>query len=730
MAIERTPIRILILLSIPFLAFAPVQRENPDSTGLTEPHNQWLERGYQAEREGDYEKALRIWSRAREELEVPSSQIGLEYIRLAAEHGLREWYAEATSMYFWAISRPFEGGNREAIRSELRRLQPLAGNGLYRQWAEWFEKQNPRLAADLRGFWVQLDPTPGESINERLIEHWRRIAWSRAHFRKNSKTIFGTDDRALVYVRYGEPDQRHTGRLILDEGVTGRRLARLFDTTAAPADRENSGSPVRPEPGETPPPESAPLREREFDRLEEYLLRHHFNREYEIWIYRPPEGSPDAPLIFLFGEEPQSGEFGQIGSLDDLIPEGAFSDSRYQQELPDFARRGLTPALALQLIYYEQVARVEPLFQEPFRSILSAFYEQPSGSRNLDQTMRNQNRQWLSARELAAPRHRSSVARLLPRIPVDLFQYRLLDQDGNPLLVSFLESRPGRALVQDREYNLLRSEPGSGEAGMNGSENNPASTERTGTGGSGQEQSGRGGESDEAPGQDDPYLLTHHLVVYDLEWNEMEHLERRYTLPASGVEDPLMQSHFISRHNVSLHQTAATQLFNTDPESSSWYPAIFPDSLRGAGIVHLRQPEPLQNEPNQLELADLLLGYRAPVPEGYPFPFRVANRQKIPGDQSLLLHFEVYNLEPAESGYTGFELTYRIFPVLEDGTLQTDQEAFYLTIGFEHDETRLVEDIEIQTTQLASGMYELQVYVEDSVNGKRKERKIRFEVIN
>jgi hypothetical protein len=116
------------------------------------------------------------------------------------------------------------------------------------------------------------------------------------------------------------------------------------------------------------------------------------------------------------------------------------------------------------------------------------------------------------------------------------------------------------------------------------------------------------------------------------------------------------------------------------------------------------------------------------LPDDYPFQFRVANDQTIPADESLILHFEVYNLEHRSNGFTHFELTYRIFPVLEDGTLDRDEEQFYLTINFEDDRSRVIEDLEIQTTSLDSGLYELQVYITDMVNNQERNRNIRFEV--
>jgi len=290
------------------------------------------------------------------------------------------------------------------------------------------------------------------------------------------------------------------------------------------------------------------------------------------------------------------------------------------------------------------------------------------------------------------------VNRLLPAIPIDVHQYRLLDEDMNPMIVTFIESRPGVAVMKDFEINAEIA-PGTG-----------------------------------APSPEDSlsdYRLNHRLLVFDSEWDESERKEHEPSLNIfSDLQREVIQSVFITGHEGHNFQSIAAKLLNVNPGSESLYPQIFPKELRGLGTIKNRQPEPLETDPEYLELADLILGYQDDVPEDYPFTFRVANDQMIPSDQSLVLHFEVYNLRPRPSGFTHFELTYRIYPVEEDGTLKTDEEAFYLTINFEHDETMVIEDLEIQTSDLSGGLYELQVLVEDQESGQQRNRNIRFEVLN
>lgn len=56
-----------------------------------------------------------------------------------------------------------------------------------------------------RRFWDMRDPDPTSRINERLVEHYRRITYARLMFARSG---FPWDRRGEIYVRYGEPDAR------------------------------------------------------------------------------------------------------------------------------------------------------------------------------------------------------------------------------------------------------------------------------------------------------------------------------------------------------------------------------------------------------------------------------------------------------------------------------------------------------------------------------------------
>ncbi len=59
--------------------------------------------------------------------------------------------------------------------------------------------------AFLHQFWKRRDPTPITEVNERRVEHFRRVAYAREHF---GSAVFPWDRRGEVYVRYGAPSHK------------------------------------------------------------------------------------------------------------------------------------------------------------------------------------------------------------------------------------------------------------------------------------------------------------------------------------------------------------------------------------------------------------------------------------------------------------------------------------------------------------------------------------------
>lgn len=103
---------------------------------------------------------------------------------------------------------------------------PSAQSGkadVYQKWLEedvhWIITDHERaefmkLSTDqqrvqfVEAFWSRRDPTPGTPENEFKAEHYRRLAYSNAHFA--SGVPGWKTDRGHVYIIYGTPDEIHT----------------------------------------------------------------------------------------------------------------------------------------------------------------------------------------------------------------------------------------------------------------------------------------------------------------------------------------------------------------------------------------------------------------------------------------------------------------------------------------------------------------------------------------
>ena len=71
--------------------------------------------------------------------------------------------------------------------------------------AAWEAAAGPERGALWQAFWNERDANPATIVNERLIEHYRRVMYARIHFSEKRHPF---DRRGEIYVRYGAPDDR------------------------------------------------------------------------------------------------------------------------------------------------------------------------------------------------------------------------------------------------------------------------------------------------------------------------------------------------------------------------------------------------------------------------------------------------------------------------------------------------------------------------------------------
>ncbi len=649
------------------------------------------ERGLEAIYTGNITQGLDIWYSAYNQPGSIDSRIGFEFIRVVTEENRRSYYEEATQLYKRALIDGSGPESRAAIRQEIERMRPIIGEGIYRQWIEWWEQRNNALAPDMRGYWIQLDPTPAKPSNERLIEHWQRIAEARQQFTRKNNTAYGTDDRGLIFVRYGEPDRTRRGILTLQSLNVRNWLERQINEPVDTDMEERTLS-------------DPDLRNREFaNRILDAMYSYHQYPEYEVWFYESIADNQQEPVIFMFGTDVRNDQFRLQTTLEDFIPERAFNPERTRSEDDvGFTRAGITPALMLQLLYYEQLSQTDPFFERRLNELRTRILDQGQEVfSGLDLSFRSESQQIVNLRAGQVPREMSTYESVIPRIPFSVYQYRFLDDNLDPILLTYIESSAQEAFLIDFHRNRGRV--------MNGTEFNDGIDE---------------------PENNGFYELIHSLLTYDENWNVIENFEDTPRLTTGrNPESRASESFFILPHKKRAHQSASVELMNYDPDSRPLVDTPFSPALRGWNKLQFRQPHPLRNHVDSLEVADLVLGYLKEGHSTEPFAFKVANNQIVPFGETLMLHFEVYNLRRMYNGFTQFELTYRIFPVDDDGNVLTDQTEFILTLNFTNEETVVIEDLEIETADLGPGLYQLVVYINDIESELSRERSVRFEVV-
>ncbi|NUM82094.1 GWxTD domain-containing protein [bacterium] len=96
----------------------------------------------------------------------------------------------------------------KAIERLFIDVQDIASKTELAQWENL--KSNEEKLQFIRTFWKKRDPNPIDPVNQRLIEHYRRLDFARQSYGRPLKPWY--DDRGLIYVRLGKPDRVYFGK--------------------------------------------------------------------------------------------------------------------------------------------------------------------------------------------------------------------------------------------------------------------------------------------------------------------------------------------------------------------------------------------------------------------------------------------------------------------------------------------------------------------------------------
>lgn len=649
-------------------------------TFASDVQNRILERGLELEEEGHYEEALQVWLEAKMELRTPSTDIGTEYIRLVTEQKMKKYYPAASAMYLWGLSADDVQPNRIALREELNRLEPLVEDREYKVWKNLLEDENSTLYDELRLWWELRDLTPSTPYNERLVEHWERIAYAREHFTRHKRSIYGTDNRGPVYVKYGRPDRRYKDRL---------RIASHEVCSAIKERLSIQGLYV-------------PCNEKGVRKIENLVMDFHQNPEYEIWVYQAPNEDMQFNLVMMFGEKGQIGGFQHLETVEDFIPARAFSMSKRNHY------RGITPGIIMQWLYYKQLASVDYYFSNAFTNLDFRFMrnERPMDQLFLGGSLKQKHYHLTRQNLNAAPEEVSTHGKDLSSIPMDIHQYRLLDEKNRPIFATIFESQPQHAFLQDFAYNQDYMLEGNPELGDTTSVKEALSN----------------------------YRLYHGLQLREKDGKllSQERIQPALVIDGNNMETRSGSVFLVPYASEIDRQVFFAELHNRHPETEPRVETAFPDNLRGLGKQIFNQPEPLDNDPANLQMGDLILGYQMKEKEESSrslFPFVVSSGRKLPDGENLAIHFEVYHLKTNAGGLTSFTVDYEIRPVNWLGWTKEREDQLTVSLQYEHDSRRFTDNLEIEAARLEPGRYVLRMKATDRVSGQEIKRELEFEVV-
>ena len=615
---------------------------------------------------GNVPKALEIWYEGYKETssyEDIDPRIGSAFVEAAVQARIKSVYTSATLIYYWSLNSKGKGDYEEYLLDEVRKAAPVFEEFTFEDILKKGEGNPFKAAGVVKSYWKSLDPTPDTEINERLIEHFERIQYVKKNFTRNRSTVFGTDERALTYLRYGRPDFIDSGTLEVDEQFIRSYLGQIGLSGINSRDKVDY------------------LISKSYDAVREV--------EYEVWVYKGV--ARNGKIVKIFGKSSRNGEYGELDSVGEFVPNSAFSVSdgvEVSRSLFDEVgqKKIITPGLLITLSFYDQFFMYDSQFSDAFQTIDAGVQ---------DITTSFVGREWVSAKndfvarsmdlvEQSGPVEKSEYLDELARLRVDATQYLFYTPDNSPYYISVMNSYP--------QEELLKIIVGEEREEVDGLWINHTMSLVS-----------YGGE------EADP--VTHEPDV--------PFLNDGMTHPAQSIfKVPMLPEDGMLKFSVQLYDDDA-------PDSGG--DALIPESLRGRGGISYEQGGPV-DVPDDFALSDIMIGYQTDSSDwDHEIPFVVSLDGGIPDFSNLFMHFQAVNLEKDRSGNAQLEVE---FYVERRGQLFNRDSRNIISATLHDPATQIEQSLEVDLADREPGKYRLVVKFTDSVQNKSIEKEIPFEIIN
>ncbi len=548
----------------------------------------WLGKTHEAT--GNLEARAESWSEGVAALrEAGQFDARLFDAYLGLQEGEEPERAERVADLYLALLRQTDvdrGGRvREIWRRHVTQAFPLltaAEKRRLRVRSDTLDAGDIVLQADagrwLASWWSSQDPVLATPTNERIQEHLRRVAYARSHFTPDDSTQ-QWDDRGDLYVRLGAPERTHT--IPFDDLKFIRELQQLGVNV-----------------GRTDFPDNV------------------------IWRY-PSLGEEGA---YLFVRE--DGQF-RLAEAPDLLPReltSHFSSSGRN------LKRAAASLSAMRYVYkhlsmhyhdrgnvyskvssyldskegIEQIRSVGGNNQVPQSSI-----DPPTTAANdVLRESERQERTFVRKREQEMPRAHTEMGESTEELPLSVRFARFLSETGEP-----------RTEIYWGGPVAASSEP------------------------------------DEVP---DYYLLNLSAIRYDSDFQRREETTEQYSVAAGEKRVLSPQRTTIDGASDPYH--IALQWTRHEGEGNPG--ALQPGEKQGGRVVRIDSLRPLEADPSRLEMSDIQLravpgsvrvrdGFS--VEQARPYPF-----DRVESTTPLVLYFELYGLQRGSEERTQYTVSYEL----------------------------------------------------------------------
>jgi len=655
--------------------------------------------GLELIKKGEYEKASGLWYEAKERLTYPDYRIGQHFIRLVTEQKLKEFYPEACEMYFWGLGASDLNNKKAFLELELDFLKPILDGSRFSDLKKYLKEEDPELFEEIKLIWQSLDPTPLTEYNERLMEHWERIAYANEHFYLPEKNIF--DDRYMPLIKYGLPDYKKHDYLTHNANQVGYLLSSRI---ASAQSFQAADDPVG----------NALLQKAKAD-LEHRIRELHYsaNPEYEIWIYEGFNSSFEN-VIYLFGRQ-NGGRMRHYNSIDDFIPSRAYSmtqrnsfinvkfsgedqtDVNDQDDLssgistpPAFP---FTPAIIMQLMYYEQLSALDYFFGSRYNRMVSRYMDQTTGlSMSLAREFQNTNTGTMIELRRMAPVEKTAIDDKIFGIDLNAYEYNFLDDEARPYKKYFVSADIGDAAEYDQVF-------------------------------SGRSFNNR-------------YMHRYEMMMGIVSRNESGRTVYKDSIevPGSQLNTDVYYMFDFPVKNESDMIVLASELRDKyeEPESRAADDSPFLTSLKANGTLEI-EPKLKDFQKDKIQVSDIIIGYPSGMRNNDFLNFEISHEKNIPAGLDLNVYYEIYNFNKEASEKAVYEVTYDI--VKDPGKIlglfkgKKSAGSGSVTTTVETFDALYKQSLEIETAGIETGNYVLKMEIKDLKTGQVIEIKEPVNVI-